>query len=65
MEAAVMQKEVVCDICRRLFKETRRRYYCEHCKKYFYVCSHCKENIPKCAFCGILLEKRTAPLALH
>jgi hypothetical protein len=63
MEAAVKQKEVVCDICRRLFKDSRKRYYCEHCKVYFFVCNHCKEKLPKCRYCGIILAKKSAPIA--
>lgn len=63
MEAVVKQKEVVCDICRRLFKDVRKRYYCEHCKVYFHVCSHCKEKLPKCRYCGVVLAKKSAPVA--
>ena len=62
MDAVVKIKEVVCDKCGRIFKETRRRYYCEHCKRYYHVCNHCKEKIPRCSHCGILLVKQTEPM---
>lgn len=56
-----LRREVVCDICRRPFKEVKKRYYCAHCKKYFYVCEYCQETMPKCTYCGVRLTKKTAP----
>jgi len=52
---------VTCDVCGRLFKEVRKRYYCEHCNKYFFVCPVCKENMSICTYCGIPLKKKSAP----
>jgi len=37
-------KTATCDICRKIFREVRKRYYCEHCKEYFYVCEECKHD---------------------
>lgn len=65
MQTTVKQKEVVCDNCRKLFKDTRKRYYCEFCKIYFYICDECKEKLPKCRYCGVILAKKSAPIAYN
>ncbi len=51
-----------CDICRKEYKTEVRRYYCEHCDKYFYVCPTCekRDKIP-CIFCGVGLKKKREP----
>lgn len=52
-----------CDVCGREFKAEYRRYYCEHCDKYFFVCpdDEKRDKIP-CRFCGVGLKKRREPL---
>ena len=61
MIAQVKIKEAVCDICGRVYKETRKRYYCEHCNRHYYVCTTCKDKIPHCPSCGLILMKKSAP----
>jgi hypothetical protein len=48
-----------CDNCARLFKETIRRYFCDHCKKYFFICTACSTECAHCRFCGVPLKKST------
>jgi len=57
-----VKTEVTCELCGAVFLESRRRYYCDHCHKYFYVCKRCKEKGAKCRFCGIPLKKHAEPL---
>jgi len=59
-----IKTEVTCELCGSVFLESRRRYYCDHCHKYFYVCSRCKEKGAKCRFCGIPTKKRGEPLKI-
>ena len=56
-----LKKEVICDVCGRLFWETRRRHYCEHCHKFYYVCEDCRVTRNKCRLCGIPLKKKSEP----
>ncbi|MBN2546026.1 MAG: hypothetical protein JXB50_09535 [Spirochaetes bacterium] len=60
-------KTATCDICRKIFREIRKRYYCEHCKEYFYVCDECKQDDfkLKCPNCGVRLKQKSAPLAIN
>lgn len=51
-------KEYTCDMCRRLFEDHYRKYYCVHCKTFFSICPSCQKDRPKCSICGILLTKR-------
>ncbi len=52
-----------CESCRKDFKIIRRRFWCEHCNKYFYICPTCmgKYRIP-CPYCGTGLKKKAEPL---
>ena len=54
---------VTCELCGSLFIESRRRYYCAHCQKYYFVCSRCREKGAKCRFCGIPTRKQSEPLS--
>jgi hypothetical protein len=47
-----------CDSCARLFKETVKRYHCDHCQKYFFICPSCAAKGAKCRFCGIPLKRK-------
>jgi hypothetical protein len=60
--AVIVDNIVTCDICGRLFKEVRKRYFCTHCKKYYYVCPICKEIASKCSYCGISLMRKSEPV---
>ena len=48
-----------CDNCARLFKETIRRYHCDHCNKYYFICPSCEARGAKCRFCGIPLKRKS------
>ena len=50
--------EVTCESCGRPFMATLKRYYCDHCDRYFHVCPTCGSDLPKCRFCGIPLKKK-------
>lgn len=50
-----------CDICGAVWKETRKKFYCDHCARYYFVCPNCQERGPHCVLCGIPLKKKTEP----
>ena len=54
-----------CDVCGRLFREQRRMYYCEHCKKFYHVCKFCKETNARCNLCGIYLKQKSEPVSIR
>ncbi len=62
--AKVIKSEVTCELCGSLFFETRRKYYCANCNKYFYVCNNCKEKGAQCRFCGISTKKQGEPIRI-
>lgn len=57
-------KTATCDICRKIFREVRKRFYCEHCKEYFFVCDDCRKDDMRlrCPNCGIRLRQKSAPI---
>jgi len=60
----VRETSATCDLCGSLFHESRKRYYCDHCHKYYFVCPRCVERGAKCRFCGIPTKKHTEPVKL-
>lgn len=56
------QIEATCDVCRNLYRATRRKHYCPHCNKYFYVCNRCHEKGAHCPYCGVPLKRKAEPL---
>lgn len=50
-----------CDNCASLFKETVRRFHCDHCQKYYYICPSCAVKGAHCRFCGIPLKRKSQP----
>lgn len=59
-----VKSEVTCELCGSIFLETRRKYYCPHCNKYFFVCNRCKEKGASCRFCGIPTKKQGEPIKI-
>ena len=52
-----------CDNCARLFYQTVKKYYCEHCDKYFYICPACVKDGANCRYCGIPLKRSSEKLS--
>ncbi len=55
------ERVATCELCGGLFVETRRRYFCDHCKRYFFLCPKCQLHHAKCTYCGVPLKKQTEP----
>ena len=55
--------QATCDICAKPFIAKRKRWWCEHCNKFFHVCfeDSQKDKIP-CPGCGSRLKKKAEPL---
>jgi len=51
----LIESLTTCDNCARLFDGNLKRYYCEHCEKYFIICPACIAKGANCQYCGIPL----------